>query len=288
MASDCCLAPQSQERRCLAGFLVVLKHILFLNTNETPHLDNECSLLSSFTFTVMLIYMQQLKTAEKLLGHFAHKILHRLFSTLFYQLTAYLTHNLLLTSWIFLYEFKILMKSKWLLICYISSNVTSLLFICLLPPLKLGVEDKDGQATGWLDSSWQVVIGVIYHLWNGPRAHHTNHDSARCSNWSMTHKYTHKVTHKHKSDIGKQPGTCKNMPLSSTKNSHLKWMSKIPYAVLLVKYSRVNGENWSTLHLIQVWCAANRWGYIRLHYIAHVVKSWGKQKANKGECLLEV
>lgn len=31
----------SQERRCLAGFLMVLKHSLFLDTTETPHQDNE-------------------------------------------------------------------------------------------------------------------------------------------------------------------------------------------------------------------------------------------------------
>lgn len=35
----------SQERRRLAGFLMVLKHSLFLDPTETPHQDNEGSRL---------------------------------------------------------------------------------------------------------------------------------------------------------------------------------------------------------------------------------------------------
>lgn len=49
MGSNCCLSLQNQERSWLAGFLTVLQHSLFLDTNETAHLGNEeCSLSGLF------------------------------------------------------------------------------------------------------------------------------------------------------------------------------------------------------------------------------------------------
>lgn len=48
-----------------------------------------------------------------------------------------------------------------------------------------------GGLVGWLGPCWQVVIGVIYHLWKGLRAHHTNHTSARCYRRSTAHTGTH-------------------------------------------------------------------------------------------------
>lgn len=43
-----CLSIQNRERSWLAGFLTVLKHSLFLDANETPHLEKEDCSLSGF------------------------------------------------------------------------------------------------------------------------------------------------------------------------------------------------------------------------------------------------
>lgn len=45
MGCNCCLSLLNQWRSWLAGFLTVLKHSLFLDTDETAHLENGgCSL----------------------------------------------------------------------------------------------------------------------------------------------------------------------------------------------------------------------------------------------------
>lgn len=81
---------------------------------------------------------------------------------------------------------------------------------------KLGGKLKEGRLlvgwlVGWLGSCWQVVIGVIYHLWKGLRAHHTNHTSARCYSQSTARTYTHTniKTHTNKqSDIQTHAESC--------------------------------------------------------------------------------
>lgn len=84
--------------------------------------------------------------------------------------------------------------------------------------LHLSVEDKlwwwwsragfwlAGCLHSWLGSRRQVVIGVIYHLWKGLRAHRTNHVGARC--YSCGTARTH--PHRHKSHAHKQTSWCSN------------------------------------------------------------------------------
>lgn len=156
---------------------------------------------------------------------FENKKLNLLFSALFNKWTPLLRQHLSY-KWNILYDVRVLMPSNKVLKYLDFIKCDSPARFVFTPIAKLQAEDEEGKATGWLGSSWQVEIGVIYHLWNGLRAYHTNHDSARCSNWSKAHKYTNKGTHKHKSYTVKWSGTCKNMPLSFTKKSRLKWTSK--------------------------------------------------------------
>ena len=87
---------------------------------------------------------------------------------------------------------------------------------------KLGVKMKEGRLlVGWLvcrlGPCWQVVIGVIYHLWKGLRAHHTNHTSARCySRGTAPHIHTHTHTYTH----------IENINQTQTNNLTLKHMQK--------------------------------------------------------------
>lgn len=78
---------------------------------------------------------------------------------------------------------------------------------------KLGLKIKEGRLpvgwrVGWLGPRWQVVIGVIYHLWKGLRARHTNHTSARCYSrgTAREHARTHNIwrcARQHKSRTNK-------------------------------------------------------------------------------------